>query len=304
MKLIFTFGLLIFQCHFTFGQIEVYGKVVDSSEYELAGAIITEVGTNNICIANEAGDFKFYTSDTAMIQISYIGYLDTLIEASKVQGETITLKMDMQVEEIALSCWGYSKNFTFGYYGDFSRMPFGITTHYFRPSFFGYTFLLSGQLNYKTDFNTNYDFKFYLNKSNVIRSQYYTLHIWGQYHSRQIEIDSKKNEIKDYQLTFDNSIENFIVGISPGVIYRTEQYDTEHQQFGVYMGLNYVVSKINQSWYFNYSYFFDYSEYSIAVYQKFFKNKKTLRNFLIGLDYKKYRRYDELNISLKYNYYH
>lgn len=303
MRLFFVIGLLVLTYKLCFAQFEIYGKVIDSTGYELIGANVMELGTSNGCIADEFGDFLLDVSESAMIQISFIGYLDTIVDASKVQGDTIVLKMDMQIEDIVLSHWHYSRTFTIGYFGDFSRMPYGIASHYFRPYLFRKTALLSGHLYYKTNFKSDYDFKFFLSRLNVIDKEHYSLQIWGQYHDRKVEINSLKNEVTDYQLTFANSIGN-IIGFSPGVIYRSEKFDLENHLWGAYVGFNRGFSKINQIWNFNYSHFIDYSEFSISIYQKFFKNYRILSNFQIGLNYNKFHRYDELNFLLRYSFNH
>ena len=301
MRFLVLLGLFVFANEITHAQTEIYGKVIDSTGYELEGTSIIEIGTSNGTIADINGNFRLQVSDSSLIQFSSLGYKDTIIAAPKLHGDTIILRMNIMSENIILGCVGYLRTFSIGYCGGISDMPYGITSHFFRPYLFRKTVLLSGQLSYKTDFKKDHDFKFLLDRSDVIKKKHYNLQIWSQFQDRSIKADSTQNKIRDYQVTCSNGIGN-IVGVAPGIIFRSEKKNADKIQVGYSLGLVRSFPKIQQSWELYYSIFTTHSEYSIAVYQKFFRRNWIAQRFQLGLNYNKYHQYDELNFLLRYTW--
>lgn len=70
--------------------LSVKGHVKDKTGFPIIGANVVHVGTTNGVITDIDGNFEFVVPDTATLSVSYIGYLNQLVKASK-KPLTITL---------------------------------------------------------------------------------------------------------------------------------------------------------------------------------------------------------------------
>jgi hypothetical protein len=102
LRFIIHFILLILSAEFANAQLDTYGWIVDRTGQVLDGAKISEVGTENITFADKNGEFKLTVTDNSLIEISSVGYLDTIINASNLKGDTIELKMHIFIEDLSV----------------------------------------------------------------------------------------------------------------------------------------------------------------------------------------------------------
>ncbi|MDD3969020.1 MAG: SusC/RagA family TonB-linked outer membrane protein [Proteiniphilum sp.] len=88
----------------------ITGKVVDVQGEPVIGANIVETGTTNGTITNVDGEFSLHVGKNATIRISYIGYLEQLINCSEKTSFEIILREDMQsLEEVVVVGYGVQR---------------------------------------------------------------------------------------------------------------------------------------------------------------------------------------------------
>jgi len=278
-------------------QIEVKGFVYDSIAKEpLAGANIYELHTTNQTFANFYGKFKLVVSDTARVQVSYIGYKGVTFKAREYKGDTIFLTEDKNDELVCPVYIDIYYNFI-GYYGDLNKYPYGISFYHLRRNLFNRLVNLSGQLNYKTDFQSNYDFQFILKKEELINKNKFKLSASASFQKRKFE----DLNINDYEIIFSNYI-NYRFSLLIGYVIKEDFSYNYNRHDGVLVGLSkffnnkmtYVGSDI--------SIYKDFFEYDITVLQHVSQHKKFWGNLEFGLTYQYYKDYDELNILARYRF--
>ena len=85
----------------------INGTVLDEGGIPIIGANVIEVGTTNGSITDMDGKFTLQIGDNAEIKISYIGYLDELIEAQNRTTFEIRLREDTQaLDELVVIGYG------------------------------------------------------------------------------------------------------------------------------------------------------------------------------------------------------
>ncbi|MEO9892126.1 SusC/RagA family TonB-linked outer membrane protein [Aurantibacter sp.] len=109
MKIILLRSLLLLGAFLCFGYVqaqqEITGTVSDNSG-PLPGASVIEIGTTNGTQTDFDGNFTLSVAEGAQLKISYIGYLDTTLEASD-SPISITLQEDAQaLEEVVVVGYG------------------------------------------------------------------------------------------------------------------------------------------------------------------------------------------------------
>ncbi len=89
---------------------QITGKIVDEAEMPIVGANIIEVGTLNGSVTDANGNFTLLVADDASIRITYIGFLEQVINTSGRSTFQITLLEDIQaLEEIVVVGYGTQK---------------------------------------------------------------------------------------------------------------------------------------------------------------------------------------------------
>lgn len=283
----------------SFSQTEIKGILTDSSGYMIVGAQILEIGTENGVASNEKGRFKLFVSDTAMIRISMIGYYDTIMISSNLQGDTILLRQQFYDGDIIHSAT-YHRSFTVGLFGDINNLPYGIKFSYFKPYLFRKNLFMSTGFALKTNFRSDHDLSVHLNRYWIIDINNYHLTLWTKYQNRRINLNNKVLRSQDLEFITRNSFFGNI-GISPGLLYRKETYESQENRFGFYSGIDLKLKKINQFWNLSMNTFKTYSEYSILVSQGFSYWNYPFNQFRFGLNFIKYKYYNEGNFWITYN---
>ena len=86
---------------------QITGRVVDIQGESIIGANIVEVGTTNGTVTDIDGNFSLLVDDDASIRISYIGYLEQVINTGKQTSFNISLIEDTQsLEEVVVVGYG------------------------------------------------------------------------------------------------------------------------------------------------------------------------------------------------------
>ena len=89
--------------------ISVKGHVKDQTGFPIIGANIVHQGTTNGVITDIDGNFEFLVSDTATLVVSYIGYINQQVKATKAP-LTVTLKEStVALEEAVVIGYGSVK---------------------------------------------------------------------------------------------------------------------------------------------------------------------------------------------------
>jgi TonB-linked SusC/RagA family outer membrane protein len=85
----------------------IVGKVFDEQNLPLPGASVKEVGTSNVAMTNEKGEFKITVAKGSKLEISYIGYKNKTVIAS---GNTLTITMEAEANSLGeVMVVGYGK---------------------------------------------------------------------------------------------------------------------------------------------------------------------------------------------------
>lgn len=275
-------------------QIELKGLVYNGKDMlPLAGAVIYEENTTNGTTTDYSGKFEIVVNDSATIRIAYIGFEDVTILSADYRGDTIILEEDKNV----IIDYFYANMYHVGYYGDWNKYPKGISLYHMRPYLFYRLVKLSGELNYKTDFKSNYDFQFILKKTDLIDHSRYKISALASFQKREYE----ELDINDYKVVFNSYLmhrfsvaigyamkEDFIVDYkrNSGALIGTSKY--------FHKTLTFISSDI--------SFFNNYYEYNFTVLQRMSNNKKIWSNLRFGFEYQSYKDYDEFNIIARYHF--
>lgn len=85
----------------------IVGKVLDEQNLPLPGASVKEVGTSNVAMTNEKGEFRITVAKGSKLEISYIGYKNKTVIAS---GNTLTITMEAEANSLGeVMVVGYGK---------------------------------------------------------------------------------------------------------------------------------------------------------------------------------------------------
>lgn len=275
-------------------QIELKGYVYDGiNMLPLAGANIYEENTSNGIISDYSGKFKLVVNDSSTVRISFIGFEDVTINAADYKGDTIFLEEDKNV----IIDYFYANSYFVGYYGDWNKYPYGISLYHMRPYLFHRLVKLSGQLNYKTDFKSNYDFQFILKKTELINLNRYQLSASTSFRKREFE----ELDINDYEVVLSNYIDHrfsLIVGYA-----MKEDFSLDYKRNnGAILGLSKFFNKTMTFISSDITIFEDFYEYDITVLQRISHYKKFWSNLKFGVEYQNYKDYDEFNIIARYRF--
>lgn len=103
-KLIYVSLLLVLATMPAFAQqLSVTGNVKDTSGEPIIGASVVEKGTTNGVITDMDGNFKLSVSQSALLQITYIGYVTQEVRAESGRTIMVTLLEDSQtLEEVVV----------------------------------------------------------------------------------------------------------------------------------------------------------------------------------------------------------
>ncbi len=156
MQRVVLFILFLSLPFFQFSQTLIYGKIIDSEGFELPGALITELKSENKTATDVNGEFRLTVQDSAKIKILFIGKKDTILRTSRIKGSTIMLKEDAS-DDMTMVSRPMIHYPTIGYYGDINHSPFGFSLHNYFQSRGGYLSELIGSVNfsYKTNIKSN-----------------------------------------------------------------------------------------------------------------------------------------------------
>ena len=95
---------------FAVENISFKGHVKDQTGFPIIGANILHQATNNGVVTDIDGNFEFLVPDTATLVVSYIGYLNQNVKASK-KPTTIVLKENtIALDEALVSAMVLLKN--------------------------------------------------------------------------------------------------------------------------------------------------------------------------------------------------
>lgn len=88
----------------------VKGKILDASGQPVIGANIVEKGTTNGTISDMDGLFTLEVSDQAVLEISYIGFVNQQVRVTGEGNLTITLKEDSEtLDEVVVTGFGLAQ---------------------------------------------------------------------------------------------------------------------------------------------------------------------------------------------------
>jgi hypothetical protein len=294
----FQYGLLIliqwivvFQ---SVAQIEIKAVIFDDeNNVPVIGASIVEINTGNGVVSDYSGRFTITVNDTSKIRVSYLGYTDFILHPQEFKDDTLYLSID-STKLIDVHYYS-AKMFYLGYFGDMKRLPFGFSTFYFHPYLFGQTILLSGQVSYKTDFDSNYDLICVLGRTKIVEFRNYLLSVSASFQKRELNT----LEIIDYKIVFNNYLFNtFATSIGFGI---KEDLNNEYTlNKGLLFGLSKNFGKTLTYVSGDIAMYNGYSEYGFQILQRLSKYKRFWRNLRFGLDYQNYKDYDEFNLILRY----
>jgi len=294
--LIIFCGILI--CIDLSAQITINGVIIDENREVVVGASILETNTSYGTVSDIDGKFSISISDTSKLQITFIGYYDTIIIASDFVGDTIQMRAQpYDTIGISVTHYDYFNTMNIGYYGDINRMPYGFTFYYFRPYLLGKPLMMNTNLTFKTDFNSNIDFKVRFGKSDIIQKEKYRLSSTFYFHWRDLTIDNIEYRINDYEFLIRNYFFNFL-HLSGGLLIRDEF--SKAIAYGGLIGIDASYTKTLSHLSLEFTQIRNDYEYSIALYQRLARNTWILRDFQIGIEYQNYIEYDELNLLLRY----
>lgn len=299
MRYILTGLLSLIFALTTFCQIDLTGVIVNEENDGMPGATIWEMDTKKGAVSDLDGKFVITVNDTSRIQISYVGYYDTIFLATDYSTDTIRMR-PMPYDSVGFSTmhYHYYRTKTIGYYGDFNKMPYGLTLYYFRPYLLRKTVLVNTNLTFKTDFDENTDFTFRFGKSDIIRKEKYRLSSTFYFHFRDLMVNQQDYRVNDYKLMLRNYLFNFI-HLSGGVMYRDNF--TIDNDLGFVLGFDGSIWKTMSHLSGELNLIENDFEYSVALYQRLAKNIRVLRSIQIGFEYNKYLNYDELNFLMRYS---
>lgn len=285
-----------------FTQNQVTGKVVDVNDQAIPAASVLELPTGRETLTDINGEFRIAVTDSSLLKISFLGYQDTVVRTGKAY-YFIELKELPELTEH----WVYSKSFSIGYFGDFRYLPWGFSIAHLRPytklPFLDRSKFLSGEINFKTNSDFNYDLNLSFTWHHVYHSNHFSLDIRSLFHERKLGVNEFDLENKDFQLIFVNTI-NQSFSISAGLIKRKDTYVDSLELIGYHFSANKYILKLKQTVSGYFSYFGDYSEFGFSFNQDLSKLINRLDRFHFGLVYNNYHRYNEINLLLKYNVYY
>ena len=287
-RLLILFFILIFNA--LYSQVKVSGYIFDKTDNSpLPGVNICEVNTKNCVQTDFNGKFEIVVKDSlAIIDISYMGYKRIKINVKDYKGENIYLEEDAIIE---IDCV-YPDRIYFGYYGDLTKFPYGINFYYDVP----YRFL--GALFYKTDFDSHYDLKLKLDKISINEINFHR-HIAPSFIFQKRKY--YKLNINDYQLVLSFPLKKIIPQAGFALKY---DYQKESLDKAVILGFSKYIQPTLSKVYSKISLYKDCSEYNIGLEQRLAVKKKFWRNIRLGVQYQKYREYDELNFLVSYLFFY
>ena len=86
---------------------QITGTVVDENGIAVIGANVIETGTSNGTVTDMDGQFSLQVADEAEIRISYIGYLDEVIQTQNMKSFQVRLREDTQaLDELVVIGYG------------------------------------------------------------------------------------------------------------------------------------------------------------------------------------------------------
>jgi hypothetical protein len=286
-------------------QITINGNIVDENGIYLIGASIQELNTFSSVFSGIDGKFSILVSDSSKIRISFIGYLDTIFAVNEFAGDTIRMRPEPEPELLDLSAFDYYRfpykpSMSIGNYGDFNGLPYGIVLSSFIPYVFEKSVLLWTTLMLKTDFQSNTDFSLCLGRKYIITKSNYRLSASLNFHYRDLFTNNNLIRVNDYRLECYNYLFHFIT-IYGGIIYRDNQTETN----GTYsmIGLSKYISKTESVFSGEIAFVENDFEYSFLFSQGFSRKIPILKDIELGIEYKKYNRYDEYNFILSYSFF-
>lgn len=300
--LFFIIGITLLKFNSLSSQISVKGILVDDNRNGIVGATIVERkdfsnGQINGVISDLYGNFSILISETSKIEISALGFRDTLIMACDMLIDTINMQPIPYDTNINVCCPYDQTTINIGYLGDINRMPLGFTFYYFKPFMFGKKVMISTNLTYKTDFKSNQDFVLILGKSDIIKKVKYRLSSTFYFHLRDLTTNENHIRINDYELILRNYIFNFLY-LSGGIMLR-DDFNSNYNIVGI-IGIEASIWKTLSHLNADVRYIDRDYEYSIAFYQRLAKNIRILNSFQVGLEFNNYIQYNELNMILRY----
>lgn len=123
IKVLCIVHLIVLWVNTLVGQISIVGQVIDDTGARVIGANVLELGTSNGVITNEEGVFELVTiADVASIEISYIGYQNTLIENLQSDSD---IHVVMSQSQDLIECEVIIQAPHVGYIQNFSRLNSG-----------------------------------------------------------------------------------------------------------------------------------------------------------------------------------
>lgn len=91
---------------------EIRGTIVDQDGQALAGATITEKGTNNRTVANANGEFSLNVKEGATLVISFVGYDMQEVKASGTEMNIVLTRQSVASTEVVVTALGIRKEKT------------------------------------------------------------------------------------------------------------------------------------------------------------------------------------------------
>jgi hypothetical protein len=283
-------------------QITINGVVTDRHGVVLPGAGIEELYTTHNTNVDINGKFSITVNDTSKIRVSCLAYRDIIFAASKFNGDTIRMKPIRQWLrriEIPSGIGASRSSMSVGFYGDINGMPYGSTLSFNIPYSFKRFFYQTASASLKTDFQSNTDFNINLAQKRIISKPIYSLGAVFDFHYRDLSKNEYRIKINDYKIKASNYFFDFVT-ICGGVLYRNSKTEND----GVYgvLGINKTLFRTKSSLSAELSFVDDNIEYSLSFTQDFPVKVRFLRKLELGIIYKNYVRYDELNFVLTYRF--
>ena len=110
-KLFFSVLVLMLSSAFIYAQKTVTGTITDNSGVPLAGASIVEKGTSNGASTDFDGNFSIDVGDSAILEVSYVGFKTKEITVGNQTTLTITLEEDAEsLDEVVINALGFKEN--------------------------------------------------------------------------------------------------------------------------------------------------------------------------------------------------
>jgi len=274
-KILFIFLLIPF---FSYSQRKVVGKIIDKYGEFVIGAIIQEIGTNNLATADFNGQFTINTlTDTCSIKISFVSFVS----------KTYKIRKDTMINVI-LPIWDYrttwftigtnyeiiNSNLGFSFSNGLDEQPL-IDFESFSSDLI---YKISGQTNFKNNFSYNGQLAW----KYPIRGIYKT------------SIEYSKTKLTTINFNCQNiSFTNEFV--HTGLITKLEyQKLSDKNNFGINLGLENVIYKTYLG--FIVGYYFGYFNYKLFIQRFLYKQFISFR-----FDYERIDSFDFANIGIHFS---